>query len=120
MTQRILAALGLMLLAHSALAVSMGNLDAQSALGQPLRAEIPLLAAQEWPAEQIKVKLSGVKESSARQVKLSVVQSGDARVIRLTTQQSVHEPFVGFTLNVSWPEGSIQRDYQLLLDPPGL
>lgn len=118
MTRRILATLGLMLLAHSALAVSMGDLDAQSALGQPLRAEIPLLGAKEWPPEQIKVKLSGVKESSARQVKLSVVQSGDARVIRLTTLQSVNEPYVGFTLSLSWPDGSIQRDYQLLLDPP--
>jgi pilus assembly protein FimV len=119
MTQRVLATLGLMLLAHSALAVSMGDIDPQSALGQPLRAEIPLLEAHDWPPEQIKVKLSGVKESSARQVKLSVVQSGDASVIRLTTQQSVNEPYVGFTLSVSWPEGSIQRDYQLLLDPPG-
>jgi len=98
----------------------MGDLDIQSALGQPLLAEIPLLEAQEWSPEELKVKLSGVKESSARKVKLAVVESGDTRVIRLTTQQSVNEPYVGFTLSLSWPQGSIQRDYQLLLDPPGL
>lgn len=119
MTHRILIALGLMFLAHSALAVSMGEIDAKSALGQPLRAEIPLLDAQEWSPEQLKVKLSGVKESSAREVKLAIVKSGDTHVIRLTTQQSVNEPYVGFTLSLSWPQGSIQRDYQLLLDPLG-
>lgn len=119
MTQRILAALWLLLLAHTAQAVSLGELVQQSALGQPLRAEIPLIQAQEWSAEQISMKLSGVSESAARAVRLSLAQSGSARVIRLTTRNPINEPYVGFTLKLSWPDGSIQRDYQLLLDPPG-
>jgi pilus assembly protein FimV len=119
MTQRLLATLWLMLLAHSALAVGLGDLVLQSALGQPLKAEIPLIEAQEWSAEQIRMKLSGVSESSARAVRLSLVQSGNARVIQLTTREPVNEPYVGFTLKLSWPDGSIKRDYQLLLDPPG-
>jgi pilus assembly protein FimV len=107
-----------MLMAPAALAVGLGDLVQESALGQPLKAEIQITDAQGWSSEQIRMKLSGLSESVARKVKLSLTETGSDRAIQLTTREAVNEPYVGFTLELSWPEGSIQREYQLLLDPP--
>ncbi len=106
--------------AQQALAVGLGEVHQHSGLGQPLKAAIPVTDAGEWSKEQMKIELSGLSGPEARSIKASIGGTGSKRNISLTTEDPVNEPFVGFTLQLSWPSGSLQRDYQLLLDPPAL
>lgn len=120
MTKRFITAAILLLCAQTGLSVGLGELQPQSSLGQPLKAVIPVTDATEWSEEQIKIKLSGVSEAVARSVTVLLSGSGAGQYIELTTEASVNEPYIGFTVQISWPDGSLQRDYQLLLDPPSL
>jgi pilus assembly protein FimV len=120
MTKRFITAAMLLLFAQTGLTVGLGEIQPQSNLGQPLKAVIPVTDASEWSKEQIKIKLSGVSEAVARSVTVLMSGTGGRQHIELTTEASVNEPYIGFTVQISWPEGSLKRDYELLLDPPSL
>lgn len=110
----------LLLVSQNGLPVGLGEIQPQSSLGQPLRASIALTDASEWSREQMKIQLSGISDSGARSIKASLTGKGSKQSIRLTTEDPVSEPYIGFTLQLKWPQGSLQRDYQLLLDPPAI
>jgi pilus assembly protein FimV len=38
--------------------------------------------------------------------------------IQITTKESISEPFLNFLVEVDWPQGTVVREYTLLLDPP--
>jgi pilus assembly protein FimV len=118
MYQRLIPALLMALVAQSGFALGLGELKQQSGLGEPLKAQIPLTEAQEWSSEQFKARLSGISAAATRSVELAVITAGKQRYIQLTTRAPVNEPYVSFTLNLTWPDGSLKRDYELLLDPP--
>ncbi len=118
---RMLVSIALLVCAsQQAGAVGLGEVQQNSSLGQPLHAVIPVTDVGEWNKDQLKIQLSGLSESEARSIKATVKGSGATQAITLTTKDPVSEPHVSFTLQISWPEGSLQRNYQLLLDPPAL
>jgi pilus assembly protein FimV len=39
--------------------------------------------------------------------------------IKITSNAPVNEPFLDMLIEVSWPAGRLQREYPILLDPPG-
>lgn len=108
----------LMLAAQSGLSVGLGDIQQQSSLGQPLKAVIPVTDASEWSKEQIRVKLLGVSAEVARSITVSMSGTGARQHIVMATEAAVNEPYIGFTVRINWPDGSLQREYQLLLDPP--
>ncbi|WP_026340746.1 FimV/HubP family polar landmark protein [Thioalkalivibrio sp. ALJT] len=107
----------------SSSSVGFGEVDLQSFLNQPLRAEIPLRGAVAV-ADSLRVRQA--PEDAYRRVGLNRggvpgdldIEVEDDRVI-LTTRRPVREPYVGILLEARWDGGRAMREISLLLDPPG-
>lgn len=122
------ATLGLWL--SDAAALSLGRISVQSALGEPLRAEIevPVISAEE--SASLVVTLAPPSAFSAAGMEYSAVLAGtqisllkrnDGRsFLRLTSDRPVNDAFMDIILEASWASGRIVRDFTLLLDPPNL
>lgn len=125
------ALLSIGLLQHGdALALALGRLTVQSALGEPLRAEIdvPEISAEE--ASGLRVGVAGLEAYRAAgmdynpaltDLQVSLQRRPDGRAyLRLTSPRPVNEPFLDMILEANWASGRIVRDYTLLFDPPNL
>ena len=116
--------------ASGAFALALGRVTVQSALGEPLRAEIdvPELNADEAATLRATVaspeafKAAGLEYNPALGgAVISLQRRSDGRAfIRLTSDRPVSEPFVDLILEASWSTGRVVRDYTMLLDPPSL
>ncbi len=113
----------------NAQALGLGRLTIQSALGEPLRAEIDVtsLGPDEAGSLQLRVatpdayRAAGVDYNSVlpgTQVKLMRRPDGRS-YLRVTSDRAVLEPFVDVILEMNWASGRLVREYTLLLDPPG-
>lgn len=113
-----------------AMALSLGRITVQSALGEPLRAEIevPDINAEEANSLKASValpdafKAAGLDYSPAMAgLQVTVQRRSDGRTyIRLSSDKAVNEPFVDMIIEASWSTGRIVRDYTMLFDPPAL
>ncbi len=109
-------------------ALGLGRLSVQSALGEPLRAEIDVtsLSAEEAATLQLRVappdayRAAGVEYNpSLPGAELRLVRTPDGRaVIKVTSSRAVQEPFVDVILEMTWASGRLVREYTMLLDPP--
>lgn len=109
-------------------ALSLGRMNVQSAIGEPLRAEIEIAEMSAAEADGLRVNIAsqdafraaGVPYNAAlSDVRSALQRRADGRyVIRLTSNRSVSDPFIDLLLEASWNTGRIVRDYTVLLDPP--
>jgi pilus assembly protein FimV len=110
-------------------AAGLGKLTVNSALGQPLNAEIDLVSLQ--PGEMDSLQARVASPEAVRDARIEY--SGVLRLLRFSVEKRangqpylkvssagpVNEPFVDVLIEISWPSGRIQREYPILLDPPG-
>ncbi len=122
-----IAASGAMMSATYVHALGMGDIELESALNQPLDAQIKLIKAGELENWEIKPDLASSDEFQKsgiehvfflNNVKFEVERVGDDVYIKLSTNQPVVEPYLNFLVQVDWPNGRLLREYTLLLDPP--
>ena len=126
-----LVALALALaLPGSALALGLGKLTVDSALGEPLSARVDLTSATREELDTLTARIAD--PSIYRQNNLTyqaalartrvVVETGadGAPYLRVSSPVSVLEPFLDLIVEVNWSSGRVVRDYTLLLDPPGI
>ena len=109
-------------------ALALGRITVQSALGEPLRAEveIPQLSAAEAESLQAGIapaaafRAQGMEYSgTANSVRVKVQRRANgSAVLQLSSFQPVNDPFVDLVIDASWASGKLQRNYTLLLDPP--
>lgn len=109
-------------------ALSLGRMNVQSAIGEPLRAEIEIAEMNAAEADGLRVSVASQDAFRAAGVPYNAVLSDvrsalrrrpDGRyVIRLTSNRSVSDPFIDLLLEASWNTGRVVRDYTVLLDPP--
>lgn len=108
-------------------AAGLGKLNVTSALGEPLRAEIDLVAEKNEVgslaarlASSDAFERAGLAYSSLmKSVSVSIEKrSGGEPYVRLTSTQPVTEPFVDLLIELSWSSGRISREFTALLDPP--
>ena len=113
--------------ANTALGLGLGRIDVQSVLNQPLAAEIQILNASEWAANDLKVGLASPDEFERLGVERSIglfdlefkaVQRGSNIVIETITEDAIVEPFLHFVLVLDWPRGRLLKEYTVLLDLP--
>jgi len=109
-------------------AVGLGGINVVSALGQPLKAEIELVAVSKADKPSLVARLAspdayrgagldyphGVKYS----FQIENRANGDA-YLKLSSNQEVNDPFVSLLVELSWSSGKLMREYTFLLDPPG-
>jgi pilus assembly protein FimV len=109
-------------------ALGLGEIDMQSALNQPMNAAIELTSAANTDLSRVTITLAS--QADHQRIGLSrsrilndfdfSVESdnrGNA-VIRITSHGAVHEPFLEFLLELTWPNGRLLREYTVLIDPP--
>lgn len=127
------AALAVALLAggwsFSAQALVLGQIRVNSALGEPLKAEIPVtqLTADEALSLQVRIAppsdFSGrglVYSSAISSMRVSFEKTGATTgILRLNSQQRpIQDPFMDVLMDLTWRTGSMQRSYTMLIDPP--
>jgi len=121
--------LPMLLVAGQVLALGLGDIRLQSALNQPLRAEIDLLAATPDELDNLTVQLASAdtferygldRPFFLADMTFEVVKSGttSGNKILIKTAGPVTEPFVTFLVEAIWSRGRLLREYTLLLDPP--
>ncbi|WP_341305020.1 FimV/HubP family polar landmark protein [Pseudomonas sp. TMP25] len=109
-------------------ALGLGEVTLQSALNQPLIAEIELLEVRDLASGEVLPSLASPeafnKAGVDRQFFLtdlkftSVLKPNGKSVIRVTSNKPMREPYLNFLVEVLWPNGRLLREYTLLLDPP--
>ena len=113
-----------------AYALGLGRITVQSALGEPLRAEIDIADINAGEASSLKASVAsadvfraaGMEYSpSVSDLQISLQKRADGRFyLRLSSTRAVMEPFVDLILEANWSSGRIVRDYTMLFDPPNL
>ena len=113
----------------NAQALGLGQLRVQSALGEPLRAEIDVTSMTSEEAGTLVLRVAPPEAYRAAGVDYNAVLPGtqvqllkrpDGRsYLRVTSDRAVVEPFVDVILEMNWASGRLVREYTLLLDPPG-
>ncbi|MBL0919778.1 MAG: fimbrial protein FimV [Hydrogenophaga sp.] len=111
-------------------ALALGRVIVQSALGEPLRAEIDvpdINAAEESSlrvglASAATYRAAGVDANPAlNQLEVTLQRRPDGRAyLRLRGPNPVNEPFLDLIIEANWATGRLVRDYTLLFDPPNL
>src|ERR1700691_192818 len=109
-------------------ALGLGEIHLNSALNEPMNAEIDLIAAQPDELTALRATLAG-KDAFTRYgidrppflstltFKVGKGKDGrDALLVRST--DAIPEPFVTFLVDVNWARGHLMREYTVLLDPP--
>ena len=109
-------------------ALGLGEVTLQSALNQPLVAEIELLEVRDLASNEVIPTLATPeafnKAGVDRQYFLTdlkftpVLKPNGKSVIRVTSNKPMREPYLNFLVEVLWPNGRLLREYTLLLDPP--
>jgi hypothetical protein len=112
-----------LLAAPCALALSLGDADAQSSLGQPLRVIVPIDAskAQSLTAACIHVIADAAGGSGPPRLltgRVTIDPTAAGPQLLVTTARPVNEPVVRLAVQAGC-DGTTRRDYVLLLDPPG-
>ena len=112
--------------ANTALGLGLGRIDVQSVLNQPLAAEIQLLNAREWAANDLKVGLASPDEFERLGVERSIglfdlefkaLQRGSNIVIETITEDAIVEPFA-LCSGIGLAKGRLLKEYTVLLDLP--
>jgi pilus assembly protein FimV len=109
-------------------ALGLGEIHLNSALNEPMNAEIDLIGADPDDLAALRATLA-TKESFSRygidrppflqSFTFKVGKSKDGRdVLRVHSAEAIPEPFVTFLVEINWARGRLMREYTVLLDPP--
>jgi pilus assembly protein FimV len=108
--------------------LGLGDIEVDSALNQPLQAQIRLHSVPADELEDIEVTLApqvdfervGIARPHALTQLSFKPQLGvdGVPVISVTTKTPVREPFLDFLVEVRWSKGRLLREYTVLMDPP--
>ena len=128
---RSLAVFGLIistLLSFSASALSIGEIELDSALNQPFSAGVSLTAGSAEELDTLQVSLAKQEAFDEygldRPLFLEDIQyrvirtSATTATLRMEGRQPVVEPFVMMLVRFQWSAGNMLREYTVLLDPP--
>ncbi|WP_368858620.1 FimV/HubP family polar landmark protein [Janthinobacterium sp. FW305-128] len=116
-----------MLLSPAASAAELGKITVLSAAGQPLRAEVELLAIKPGEAASLLAKLAppeayrqaNVEFNPALNALTFAVENRNGKpFIRISSAQPVAEPMVDLLLELSGKSGRQVREYAFVLDTP--
>jgi pilus assembly protein FimV len=116
------------MLAATASAVGMGVINVGSSLGQPLKAEIELVAIGKAEKDSLVARLAspeayksaGLEYPYGNKFKFQVESRANGeQYIKASSAQPVNDPFVSLLVELTWSSGKLSREYTFLLDPPG-
>lgn len=112
-----------------AMAVSLGQAQVKSSLGQPLLVEVPLNPASPAELRNLTVRLAsndayaraGITDGrTSVPLHFAVVNRGGGKAIRITSTAPIGNPYLDLLLEVNGGGGKSVREVAILLDPPGM
>ncbi len=117
------------LLSSEVWALGLGDIRLQSALNEPLRAEIELISANPGELDNLRIELASAdtferygldRPLYLQNIRFEIVRTGrtDGNVVKLRTAMPMAEPFLTFLVEANWSRGRLLREYTVLLDPP--
>ncbi len=125
-TAVVAACLGLF--GQDANALALGRITVQSALGEPLRAEIEIPDINPDEVSSLRPALASTEAFRRAGLEYNNVLAGlqitlqrraDGRsYLRLSSDRVINEPFLDIVIEAKWAAGQLVRDYTLLFDPP--
>ncbi|WP_404441078.1 FimV/HubP family polar landmark protein [Stutzerimonas chloritidismutans] len=120
------AALGSLFYSGVAPALGMGDITLQSALNQPLNAEIDLLDVGDLSAQDIRVALASSNDFARvgvdrvaflQDLRFIPLIEGNHSRIRVVSDKPVREPYLNFLVEITRANSRLLREYTVLLDP---
>ena len=120
---------GALALSGHALALGLGKLTVESALGQPLSARIELTSVTKEDLDSLRAKIADpgqykqnnlTYQATLSRARVSLESAGGAPYLKVTSPVSVLEPFLDLLVELDWASGRVVREYTFLLDPPGM
>jgi len=113
-----------------AAALALGRITVQSALGEPLRAEIDIPQITAAEADSLRATAAAPEVFRAQGMEYTQLVSNlqfqlqrrpdGTAFLRLSSDRPVNEPFLDVVLDANWGSGRIVRSYTMLFDPPSL
>src|SRR5690349_3610213 len=112
-----------------ALALGLGKLTVESALGQPLSARIELTSVTKDELDSLRAKIADPSlyrqnnltyQGTLSRARVSLESAGGTPFLKVTSPVSVQEPFLDLLIELDWASGRVVREYTFLLDPPGM
>ncbi|HLX29569.1 MAG TPA: FimV/HubP family polar landmark protein [Casimicrobiaceae bacterium] len=112
-----------------ALALGLGKLTVESALGQPLSARIDLTSVSKEELDSLRARVADPSlyqqnnltyQATLSRAQVSVQQSGGTPYLEVTSPVAVQEPYLDLLIEIDWASGRVVREYTFLLDPPGM
>ncbi len=105
----------------------MGGINVASALGQPLKAEVELVAVGKADKASLVARLAspdvyrgaGLEYPFGNKFKFQIESRANGEsYIRVSSAQPINDPFVSLLVELTWASGKLLREYTFLLDPP--
>ncbi len=116
-----------LLLSSEVWAIGLGDIRLDSALNEPLRAEISLLSATPDELAALNIAMASAATFTRygidrpyylQEIEFNVVGDANGSVVQLRSRKPMTEPFLTFLVEANWPGGRLLREYTVLLDPP--
>jgi FimV-like protein len=108
-------------------AVGFGNIKVYSYLDEPLLAELEIVGLNGIHANMLNVKLADDTDFSRAGIEktffvsnllFDIFSYNDRVYVKVSSPKAVKDPYLEFLVNLSWPDGSLIKDYTVLIDPP--
>lgn len=109
-------------------AVSLGQVQMLSGLGQPLLAEIPIYDTDDTDLESLTIQLAsdsaysrlGLNSKSVEKIQLAIVSNDSGNLfVQMKTDRPFNEPVLTVLLEAKWgDDGHLVKELNALVDPP--
>ncbi len=109
-------------------AAGIGGINVVSALGQPLKADIELVAVNKSEKSSLVARLAspeaykqaGLDYPYGNKFKFTIESREDGEsYIHATSSKEINDPFVSLLVELGWASGKLVREFTFLLDPVG-
>lgn len=127
--KQISLAVCLALMPLSIYAAGLGKLNMNSGLGEPLKAEVELLSVTPEELSTLAATIASEEAYAAQgitrlsihnNIKVEIAKNADGSpILKLRSTQPISDPYLDVLVQVDWATGRLQREYTVLLDPPG-
>ena len=109
--------------------LGLGQIQVRSQYGEPLLAEIPLVASDPAERRQLQARLASPEtfariglqppQGLVQDLQFNVALDASGRpVIRVTSTAPVEEPLLTFLIEADWGQGRLVREYSALIVAP--
>lgn len=110
-------------------AAGLGTLNINSGLGEPLKADIELLSVTPEELSSLVAVIASEDAFAAQgiarlsihnNIKVEIAKNPDGSpILKLRSSKPISDPYLDMLIQVDWATGRLQREYTVLLDPPG-